>query len=242
MSSPLRRARGRSRLYRQWRRDQGRGRVPYGVPLARVEVDPGPEVECVYWHPQRFGVEFAPDDIQDKLREIHPSLSACRPPARAPVPRRRWLIWSQEAVARTNPFSPGWYLVFVWQHPVTGGYLPLEPFEPIGYNLYRVMRTKNGGAAVYFDKMQAALRRSKQRREATYTADRQTRQREMLAHRRISNIGTGSKFALHHDGTIVPSRNEANWLRETALSRMPQAVRDRIAAEQDDLRSKGVIP
>ena len=212
------------------------------MPIAQVAADPGPEIEQVYWHPQRFGVELAPDRIQAQLQAIHPSLSACRPPAQAPVPRRRWLIWSQEAVARTNPFSPGWYLVFVWEHPATGGYLPLEPFEPLGFNLFRVMRTKNGGAAVYFDKIQAALRRSKHRREMRYTDDRQTRQREMLASRKISNIGTGSKFALHHDGTIVPSRGEANWLRETAMSRMPQAVRDRIAAERDDLRRKGVIP
>ena len=212
------------------------------MPIARVEADPGPEIEQVYWYPQRFGVEMAPERIQTLLREIHPGLSACRPPINAPVPRRNWLIWCQEVVARDNSFSPGWYLVFAWEHPRTGGYLPLEPFEWIGYNLYLRMRTKNGGGAIYFDRIQAEKRRVTQGREARHTNDRRDRQREMLASRKISNIGSGSKFALHHDGTIVPSRGEANWLRETAMSRMPQAVRDRIAAERDDLRRKGVIP
>ena len=241
MSSPIRRARQRSKPFRQFRRAHGGGNTPFVVDHAAPPPDPGPEVEFVYWHPDRLGVELAPAATAAKLLTIHTSLAACRPPAKAPVRRSRWLIWARDARA-TNPFCPGWYLVFVWEVTKTHAALPLEPFSHLEECIYAVMAIKVGGQQAYFKKMFAERVAAKQAREATYQDNRQTKQREFLASRRISTAGRGNRFALHHDGTIVPSRGEANWLRERVEQRMPSEVQKRLKAERDHLRSVGWLP
>ena len=188
-----------------------------------------------------MGVELAPEAILAKLQAIHPSLSACRPPVKAPVLRSRWLIWARDPKA-TNSFCPGWYLVFVWEVTKTREALPLEPFSHLEDCIYAVMALKVGGHQAYFRKMFAARESAKQAREATYQDVRQAKQRDLLAARRISTAGRGNRFALHHDGTIVPSQAELNWLRETAEARMPADVRVRLAREREQLRNAGWIP
>ena len=241
MSSPLQRARQRSRPFRQFRRSRGGGNTPFHVERAIPPPDPGPETEFVYWYPDRLGVELAPAATLTKLLAIHPSLSACRPPAKAPVPRARWLIWARDTKA-TNSFCPGWYLVFVWEVTKTHAALALEPFSHLEDCIYAVMAQKVGGTKAYFQKMFAMREAAKQAKEATYQDGRQAKQREFLASRRISSAGRGNRFALHHDGTIVPSKSELNWFLETAESRMPSDVRQRIRADRDHLRRAGFIP
>ena len=241
MSSPLKRARARSRPFRQFRRARGGGNTPFHVERASPTPDPGPESEFVYWHPERMGVELAPPAVLAQLHAIHPTLSACRPPAKAPVPRPRWLVWARDPKA-TNSFCPGWYLVFVWEVTKTKAFLPLEPFSHLEECIYAVMATKIGGVGAYFKKMQAERQAAKAGLEATYQDTRQAKQREFLASHRISTAGRGNRFALHHDGTIAPSRSELNWLRKTAESRMPSEVRQRLQAERDQLRQVGFIP
>ena len=203
--------------------------------------DPGPEAEFVYWHPDRLGVELASPATLTKLLAIHPSLSACRPPAKAPVPRARWLIWARDPKA-TNSFCPGWYLVFVWEVTKTRLALPLEPFSHLEDCIYAVMATKIGGHQAYFKKMFAERQAAKEARESTYQDGRQAKQRDFLASRRISSAGRGNRFALHHDGTIVPSQGELAWFRETAAARMPSEVQKRLKAERDELRRVGWLP
>ena len=241
MSSPLQRARQRSRPFRQFRRARGGGNTPFHVERATPPPDPGPEAEFVYWHPDRLGVELVPAAILAKLQAIHPTLSACRPPAKAPVLRTRWLIWARDPRA-TNSFCPGWYLVFVWEVTKTHAALPLEPFSHLEDCIYAVMALKVGGHQAYFKKMFAARAAAKQTREATYQDGRQARQRDFLAARRISTAGRGNRFALHHDGTIVPGQGELAWLRENAEARMPSEVRERLKADRDHLRSVGWLP
>ena len=241
MVSPLTRARQRSKPFRQFRRARGGGNTPFHVERATPVPDPGPEAEFVYWHPDRLGVELATATILTQLQAIHPTLSACRPPANAPVLRSRWLIWARDPKA-TNSFCPGWYLVFVWEVTKTHAALPLEPFSHLEDCIYAVMALKVGGHQAYFKKMFAARVAAKQAREATYQDGRQARQREFLAARRISTAGRGNRFALHHDGTIVPGQGELAWLRENAEARMPSEVRARLKADRDHLRSVGVIP
>ena len=241
MSSPLKRARQRSQPFRQFRRAQGGGNTPFSVPRATPPPDPGPAAEFVYWYPDRLGVELAPPAILAKLQALHPTLSACRPPVKAPVPRSRWLIWARDPKA-TNAFCPGWYLVFVWEVTQTHAALPLEPFSHLEDCIFAVMAIKVGGVGAYFKKMQAERQAAKDGLEATYQDTRQAKQRDFLASRRISSAGRGNRFALHHDGTLVPSRGEANWLLETAASRMPSDVQQRLKAERDHLRSVGWRP
>ena len=99
MVSPLKRARQRSKPFRQFRRARGGGNTPFHVERAIPLPDPGPEAEFVYWHPDRLGVEVVPATTLTKLLAIHPSLSACRPPVKAPVQRLRWLIWARDSRA-----------------------------------------------------------------------------------------------------------------------------------------------
>ena len=240
-NSPLRRARRRSKPFRQFRRARGGGDTPFSVPRATLPPDPGPEAEFVYWHPDRIGVELAPAVTTAQLWAIHPSLHACRPPVKSPVPRSRWLIWAKDAKA-SNPFCPGWYLVFVWEVTKTHAALPLEPFSHLEECIYAVMALKVGGRRAYFQKMFAEREAAKQAREATYQDTRQAKQREFLASRRISTAGRGNRFALHHDGTIVPSAGELAWLKEQASSRMPSEVRKRLQAEREELRRVGWLP
>ena len=240
-TSPLSRARARTKRYRNWRRSQGGGRTPFQVQRATPPPDPGPASEFVYWHPDRAGVELAPATTLAQLKALHPSLSACRPPANAPVPRSRWLIWGRDPAA-DNPFCPGWYLVFVWEVTQTKAALPLEPFQHLEDCISAVMVAKVGGRKAYFDKMFQERADHKAGMERSYQDRRQAKQRDFLAARRISTAGRGNKFALHHDGSIVPSQGEVNWLRQTAEARMPSEVRQRLAAERDQLRLAGFIP
>ena len=223
------------------RRERGGGTTPFTTPIVAPPLDPGPEAEFVYWHPDRLGVERAPAGTLTKLLAIHPTLSACRPPGKAPVQRSRWLIWARDQKA-SNPFCPGWYLVFVWEVTKTHEALPLEPFGHLEDCIYAVMAIKVGGQQAYFKKMFAEREAAKQAREATYQDGRQAKQRDFMASRRISSAGRGNRFALHHDGTIVPSRGELAWLQETAAARMPREVQERLKLEREELRRVGWLP
>ena len=188
-----------------------------------------------------MGVELAPPETLAKLQALHSSLSACRPPANAPVPRRRWLIWGKDPKVE-NPFCSGWYLVFAWEVTASKAALPLEPFQHLEDCISAVMVAKVGGRKAYFDKLSKEQADRKDSKERSFQDVRQAKQRDFIAARRISSAGRGNRFALHHDGTIVPSRSELNWLRETAEARMPSEVRQRLQAERDQLRLAGFIP
>ena len=53
-------------------------------------------------------------------------------------------------------------------------------------------------------------------------------------------IGQGNKFALHHDGTIVPSRGEVNWTQERSRWQVPGHIHDQMTQDRDRLRAAGV--
>ena len=241
MNTPLSRSRARTAPYRQFRRSKGGGNTPFHVKSGLWVPDPGPEPQFVYSHPNRLGVEKAPDRLLEQVRGIHPTLSVCRPPPSAPVPRNRWLVWAQEPHAQ-NMFCPGWYLVFVWEVTSTKAALPLEPFAHLEECIFAVMAQKVGGQQAYFAKMRDARAAAKAAREAQYHTDRRDRQADLLQARRIKNIGSGSKSPLHHDGTVVPSRGEANWAAETANSRIPGDVLRKKAEQREELRAAGWVP
>jgi hypothetical protein len=233
-SSALRRARQRSHRFRQQRRSQGHGSTPYTVPLAATRSDPGPEQEFIYWYPDRLGIRHAPADLLATIRrDVHPSLDVTWSPI-----HERWLVWNREPRAQ-NPLCPGWALVFVWEHPLTRGYLALDP-QLLGFNLYLCMRDKVGTARECFDRVEAQIARTKAARHHADTNSRHDFQRELLRSRRISNIGAGNKFALHHDGTVVPSRGEANWSRERIKWAIPADIQRRIDMDTERKRDAGM--
>lgn len=183
-----------------------------------------------FWYPDRDGVEDVSAVDKAFARRLHDTsadLRMVRPPAGAPIPGRPWLMWYRKS-AITYHLCPGWSLLFVWRE-ANGTPLPLD--DRIFANLYRISAAAFGDAEAYFDSIVKKLKDDKQRSKDQDKANTDAKRREMMASRRISTAGKGNKFALHHDGTIVPSRSEQNWVRENAARSMPgemaKAARER---------------
>lgn len=209
------------------------GRIPYGkmqLPPTAKPLEPGALYH--YWHPNRDGVERAPKDFAARLASVHRDLAVCRPPMGAPTDSHCWLMWYR--VARvTHHLSPGWLLLFCWQEPNLT-LLPLD--DRIFANLYRISAQAFGGAVGYFESIVKKITDEKAAITQTDKDRTDAGRRDYMQFRRIKNIGRGNKFAMHHDGTVVPSRSESNWVREGAMRHMPaehaKAIRDRALKRQ----------
>lgn len=201
------------------------GRYPQRSPYATLVSPPVlPELPRAamyhYWHPDRDGAERCPEWFNARLVAIHPDLAMTRPPLRAPTPSHPWLAWYRKP-AITSPICPGWLLLFCWQ---TEDKTPLPLDDRVFANLYRISALQFGSASAYFDSIVQTLKADRQRAEDQDHANTSAKRREMLQSHKIKNIGRGSKFALHHDGSVVPSRGEANWARERELQSLPSEM------------------
>ena len=99
-------------------------------------------------------------------------------------------------------------------------YLPLD--ERVFANLYaRQLWRYPGGGKGYFARIEAEIEREKAVKTKDSKADVDAKVREFSDSRQIKNIGAGNKFALHHDGSIIPSRGELNWRRDLLDARRP---------------------
>lgn len=203
-----------------------------------------------FWHPDREGVESCPADFQAKLNEIggfdergREKLRCVKPPAGAPIRCHGWLVFVRKPEI-THWLSPGWLLVLAWNNGVEPTPKPLPLDNRILANLY--LQSLKGGREVfgrdfdsavqYFDHVVAVMHRDKQKQEAANAQYNKDRQRDHWDYTKIKNIGHGSKFALHHDGTVMPTRNEANWVRE----RQADLPSDVAARDRDEIkRAKG---
>lgn len=175
-----------------------------------------------HWHPEREGSEPAPEDIRLKLAHIHPDLAICRPAPRAPVRVNCWLVWYRKPTV-THVLSPGWLLLFPWldQHDQP---LPLDD-DRVFANIYARSTFLFKNAVQYFQHILDDMRRSTDAKEALHKDDLDQRQKAFYDFTQISTAGRGNKFALHHDGTILPGRGERNWLNDLAYQRMPEESR-----------------
>ncbi len=159
-----------------------------------------------FWHPQRFGVQYAPDDFRQQLRRIDPDLDCTWTPV-----DHRWLIWQRDPTIQ-SPICAGWSLKIVWQGH-NNRFLPLD--ERVFANLFaRQLWRYPGAGKGYFQRIMNEMERDKAIAVKDSKADASARRRELFRSRQITNIGQGNKFALHHDGTVIPSRSELNWQRE----------------------------
>lgn len=210
---------------RTFGRNPGRTRL-YRVPVVKKSDPLPPESMEQYWHPGRFGVEPAPAAFAAKLKAISPDLAACRPPANAPLPHK-WLVWYRRPRVK-HWLCPGWLLLFVW---------PPDPHEPLPLdnrvlaNLYQISRFRFGSAVEYFDHCVKQKAEAKQKRKDKFDAETRLRRREYLNSMKISNIGRGNKFAMHHDGTLIPSKAQLAWMKETRKQRWPKEMRDEYERE-----------
>lgn len=213
--------------------ERAMGRSPrrspsFGIPV-RPNLAASPAILYQYWHPDREGVEAPPAAFAAQLLAINPDLRACRPPARAPLPSRPWLVWYRRDRI-THHLSPGWMLLFCWQEretdaegrTVTIRELPLD--NRVFANLYRISARAFGDASGYFASVVQRITADKRRIEDQQREYRHDRSNDLFEARKIKNIGRGSKFALHHDGSVVPSRGEANWSAENEQAMLPGDV------------------
>lgn len=182
-----------------------------------------PQAMFHYWHPDRLGVEHCSHDFDDKLKAIHHGLHACRPPANVPAPAdQRWIIWQRDATQR-NKLCPGWKLLFLWPSPQDSEPIPLD--HRVFANLAIINPARYRNATEYFDTVIAAsLIEDKAAYERNWQQHRKDVQADYRDARKIKNIGAGNKFALHHDGGVVPSRGEQNWVRERQKHMLPSEV------------------
>lgn len=207
------------------------GRMPRRIPYGSYTPDEPkalpPEALMHFWHPERDGVEPCPADFAATLATIHRDLRMVRPPLRAPTVSTPWVMWIRQPRI-THWISPGWQLLFCWQDRTEiDGRATLTPLPLDGRvfaNLYKISAEHFGGAKAYFDSIVKTLvadREGKDKEQRNYRHDRA---HDYWQSTKIKNIGRGSKFALHHDGTVVPGRGESNWLGERALASMPGDV------------------
>lgn len=176
-----------------------------------------------YWHPNRAGVEPAPEAFAERLRAMHPDLACCKAPGNAPIEGGpAWTLWYKRPRV-THHLCPGWLMLFSWRddHGV-----PQQLDERIFAVLYGSSALKfAGGGKEYFERAIAEKQRERRAaRDRAYQNHRKAKQREWIKSTRISTAGNGSKFARHHDGTLQPSRASLNWHAENRRRLLPSEM------------------
>lgn len=205
-------------------RSPRRSNSPVAVPFrGRTGPPPGPEVLPWYWHPNRYGSQPPPQAFADRLREIDPDLRVCFSPV-----HERWLVWVKSPRS-VNTLCTGWRMLFLWEHPITKAFLPLN--ELIFHNLFFIDANRWGTAKAYYDRIETDLNKERDRRRNDYNRQRDAEQREFADMHRISSAAPGNRAALHHDGTLIPSPGHQAYLRETRKTRLPSEM---IRQEEDE--------
>ena len=166
----------------------------YSVPIAQTTELPM-EYTLQFWHPNRFGVTYAPDRFRKKLKDIHADLDATWHPA-----RERWLVWYRRPRI-AHQLCPGWLLLFVVEDS-QNRYVPLDDRALAA--VYEQSGFKWGSGKQYWARIEDESRRDHEARDRT---------REQLVddvgaaqwdHTRIQvsmrGSSSGSKFVNHHAG------------------------------------------
>jgi hypothetical protein len=153
------------------------------------------ETELKYWHPNRFGVELAPQRFRDELHTLHPDLDVTWHPV-----KERWLVWYKRP--RIQHFlCPGWMLLCVVENS-NGDYVPLDArtFAAI----YEQSGFKWGSGKAYWSRVEQEA----QREQASIDTDREQVLDDVGSdqwdHTKIQvsmrGPSNGSKFVRHHAG------------------------------------------
>lgn len=202
-----------------------------------------------YWHPDRQGVERAPAHFAKELTKIagtntdgEPNAVCVRPPAGAPVRSRCWLVFKRNKEI-THALSPGWFLVLAWHNDDYPHPKPLPLDNRLFANLYlqsvkagrEVMGRDFDSSVQYFDHCMSVLDRDEKKRKVANRQYSDDRSKDYYDYMKIKNIGHGSKFALHHDGTVIPSRGEQNWSRSRSGQDLPSDV---VARDREETRQR----
>ena len=176
-----------------------------------------------YWHPDREGVEQAPESFRLDLRTVDTEdrVRVVRPPAGAPLYyKRAWLLWYRKPTV-THPLSPGWLMLREWRD-VAGEPLPLD--QRVFSYLFSVSARAFGNGKRYWDHCVAEMQREKDAKEKVHRDGNHDRMEDMRQSWKIKNIGAGNKSALHDGPGGAPSRGHANWLAERRSRMIPGDV------------------
>lgn len=194
---------------------------PHKVPVQAETPYLPPAALYHYWYPERDGVEHCPADFAQKVRDIAgDQIAIVRPPARAPVRCRCWLMFYRKPEV-THPLSPGWFLLRAWNDGHEPHPKPLPLDNRLLAAMWEASAYKWGNAEAYWKHCVSEMQRDKAIQDKDFSNESMARARDIRAFHKIKNIGPGNKFALHHDGSIVPSQGEQNWTVERLKHLLP---------------------
>ena len=153
------------------------------------------ESELKFWHPNRFGVRFAPSEFRAELRQMHPDLDVTWHPT-----RERWLVWYKRPRIQHH-LCPGWLLLFVVENS-GGAYVPLDArtFAAI----HEQSGFKWGSGREYWARVEQEAQRERDDRDEDREQLLDDVGSERWDHTKIQvsmrGPSNGSKFVQHHAG------------------------------------------
>lgn len=230
-------ARRRVNPVREFQQRAGRtpGRVsPTTIPIDTSITEYDEAGLDYYWHPDREGVETAPQWFQDELAAISTDVKVVRPPERAPLYfPRAWLVWYRKPDMKF-PLSPGWLMLVDWRNQHGQ---PMQLDARVFSYLYSISARKFGNGEKYWRHCVEEMKREKAAKEKTYTNERRDRQNDYRNFTKIKNVGTGSKFARHGDGTVFPGKNALAMHLSERKRQIPSEVAKDEAARAEQRRA-----
>ena len=153
---------------------------------------PPPEEDSLqFWHPNRFGVKFAPKAFRAELKAMHPDLEATWHPV-----RERWLVWY-----RRPRISVGWLLLFVVEDSQ-------QRFGKLDARIFAVCYEQSGfkwgSGKQYWARIEGEAQRDQEGRDTDREDLLDQIGADQWAHTKIQmsmcGHSSGSKFANHHAG------------------------------------------
>jgi|TARA_R100000963_G_C4624727_1_gene91251 hypothetical protein len=156
-----------------------------------TQTAPPEEDSLQYWHPNRFGVRFAPAEFRSELKTLHPDLETTWHPL-----RERWLVWY-----RRPRISTGWLLLFVVENSQQQ-FVPLD--ARIFAACYEQSGFKWGSGKQYWARIEEEAQRDHADRDATRDQLLEDIGSAQWDHTKIQvsmrGHSSGSKFVTHHAG------------------------------------------
>jgi hypothetical protein len=164
------------------------------VPVAS-QTPPPVEEELHFWHPQRFGVIFAPDRFRKKLKGVHVDLDVTWHPV-----QHRWLVWYRRPRI-TNKLCPGWLMLFVVEDSEQR-YVPLDDRALAA--VYEQSGFKWGSGKKYWARIEEQAQRDHEARDNERENLLDDVGSDQWDHTKIQvsmcGPSSGSKFVRHHAG------------------------------------------
>jgi hypothetical protein len=96
---------------------------------------------------------------------------------------------------------------------------------------------KFGSSNKYWEHCVSEKKREDDAKERDYTNERRDKQNDYRKFTQIKNIGSGTKFARHHDGTAFPGKNALAMHLQNRHRTIPSAVAKDEAEQREQLRA-----